>query len=88
MMPSSMLPDAVRRIARLLPTTHAMNALNALAMRQAAERGHCAEDELLLYAVHGTLHLMGYDDHDASSRKAMHKRALDVLAGVGRALDS
>lgn len=31
MMPSSMLPDAMRQIALLLPTTHAMNIANALA---------------------------------------------------------
>ena len=34
------------------------------AERQAAERGHGVEDELKLLALHGLLHLMGYD-HEA-----------------------
>ncbi|MDP6438038.1 MAG: rRNA maturation RNase YbeY [Candidatus Brocadiia bacterium] len=58
------------------------------AVRQAAERTHSAQDELLLYAVHGTLHLMGYDDSQAPARRAMHKRALELLAGAGRVLES
>ncbi|MCF0233828.1 MAG: rRNA maturation RNase YbeY, partial [Thermoguttaceae bacterium] len=34
-----------------------------VAIERAPEYGWPAEDELLLYAVHGTLHLVGYDDH-------------------------
>ena len=58
------------------------------AARQAERRGHRAQDELLLYAVHGLLHLMGCDDHDPAGRKAMHERALSVLAEAGRELKS
>lgn len=36
-MPSSMLPAAMRRIAMLLPATHAMNAFQALAFRLPAD---------------------------------------------------
>jgi ABC-2 type transport system permease protein len=32
MLPYGMLPDAVQKVAQLLPTTHAMNAFNGLAM--------------------------------------------------------
>lgn len=58
------------------------------ALRQAEERSHSAEDELLLYAVHGVLHLLGYDDADAKERRRMHERELSVLAAWGRVLDS
>lgn len=58
------------------------------AERQAARRAHGAEDELLLYAVHGVLHLMGCDDQDGASRAAMHSRALDALKEAGHVLDS
>lgn len=30
-----------------------------------------SQDELLLYVIHGTLHLVGYDDHEASDLAAM-----------------
>ena len=58
------------------------------ALRQAEERSHGPEDELLLYAVHGTLHLLGYEDGDAQQRKRMHERELAVLASWGRVLSS
>lgn len=58
------------------------------AMRQAERRSHGPEDELLLYAVHGVLHLLGYDDADVEQTKRMHERELSVLAAWGRALDS
>jgi len=55
------------------------------ATRQAVARGHDTRDEILLYAVHGLLHLMGYDDHDPQSAAAMHTREDELLtaAGVG-----
>lgn len=58
------------------------------ALRQAEQRSHSPEDELVLYAVHGVLHLLGYDDGDAEQRKRMHERELSVLSAWGRALDS
>lgn len=36
--------------------------------------GHPAEDELLLYAIHGTLHLVGYDDATPGKRAVMQKK--------------
>jgi len=41
------------------------------AARVAAERGHSLDAELLLYAVHGALHLLGYDDHDEADLARM-----------------
>ena len=59
-----------------------------VALRQAQERSHGAEDELLLYAVHGVLHLLGDDDSTPARRKAMQRQGLSFLASLGRVLNS
>ena len=41
------------------------------ATRVAAECGWAAQDELLLYFIHGCLHLVGYDDHCDEDRADM-----------------
>ncbi|MBS0209796.1 MAG: rRNA maturation RNase YbeY [Planctomycetes bacterium] len=38
------------------------------------------EDELLLYVVHGTLHLVGYDDLEPELKTMMRRREREVLA--------
>jgi probable rRNA maturation factor len=55
------------------------------ARRQAKERGHDTRLELLLYAVHGLLHLMGEDDHAPADYEKMHRREDELLmrAGLG-----
>lgn len=50
------------------------------AKRQAKKRKHPVEHELLLYIVHGMLHLIGHDDHDPAAAQAMHKREDQLLA--------
>lgn len=52
------------------------------AARQAAGR-HDVELELLLYVVHGLLHLLGYDDHDPAESRAMHEREDELLVAIG-----
>ncbi len=49
----------------------------------AAELGWPAENELLLYVVHGTLHLAGYDDQSDSDRQEMRVRESHYLARFG-----
>lgn len=39
--------------------------------------------ELLLYAVHGGLHLLGYDDRSPRQARAMHAREAQLLADLG-----
>jgi probable rRNA maturation factor len=51
-----------------------------VARREAAKRGHDPRDELLLYAVHGCLHLLGYDDQTAEDAAVMHAREDELLA--------
>lgn len=52
---------------------------------EAAERGVSPSAEVLLYVVHGVLHLLGEDDHDAVAYRRMHARALAILAALGEA---
>jgi probable rRNA maturation factor len=53
------------------------------AIRQAARRGHQARQELLLYAVHGILHLTGFDDAFEADAERMHRREDELLAAAG-----
>jgi len=53
------------------------------ARRQADKRGHPAHHELLLYAVHGLLHLLGEDDHDPDDYQRMHAREDELLGKLG-----
>lgn len=58
------------------------------ARREARARGVAPADELLLYVVHGVLHLLGFDDHAPADRKRMRaaeRRSLRA-AGVTRDL--
>ena len=53
------------------------------AARQAADYGWAAADELLLYVVHGALHLLGYDDHRPEDLRVMRQREIQILAQFG-----
>jgi len=46
----------------------------------AAERGKAVRDELLLYLVHGALHLCGMDDHEDGPREEMRAAESVVLS--------
>jgi probable rRNA maturation factor len=45
--------------------------------------GWTAHDELLLYVVHGTLHLVGHDDRTTRQQAEMQQREREVLEGLG-----
>lgn len=53
------------------------------AARMAPRYGWTADDELLLYAVHGALHLAGFDDLEPEKLKAMRAAEREVLAQFG-----
>lgn len=55
------------------------------AVRQAAvrSRGHDARTEILLYAVHGMLHLLGEDDQTPEAYEQMHRREDEIFAALG-----
>lgn len=52
------------------------------AERQAEEVEHSLQNELALLAVHGTLHLLGYDDQKESEAKIMHEKERKILSEV------
>lgn len=56
------------------------------AQAQAAAAGHSPLDELQLLAVHGVLHLAGYDHADAQDKAAMWALQAQVLADLGCAI--
>jgi probable rRNA maturation factor len=53
------------------------------ALRTAQQLGWPAADELLLYVVHGTLHLIGHDDATDDLRAAMRAAERRCLARFG-----
>jgi probable rRNA maturation factor len=53
------------------------------ARRRAKAEGVPLERELLLYALHGLLHLCGYDDRTASAYRTMHRTEDQILTRLG-----
>jgi probable rRNA maturation factor len=53
------------------------------ALRAAKEFGWGVHDELLLYVIHGTLHLIGYDDQSDDERAAMRAAECRYLSRFG-----
>jgi probable rRNA maturation factor len=54
-----------------------------VAAEQAAGRGHDVQAELILYVIHGLLHLCGHDDRDDEDRAAMRQRERHYLRQLG-----
>lgn len=53
------------------------------ARRQAKERKVPVERELLLYSLHGLLHLCGYDDRTDRAFRIMHRTEDEILTRLG-----
>lgn len=53
------------------------------AVRQAEEYGHSVERELAYLAVHGMLHLLGYDHEETTEREEMRGEEEYVLGLLG-----
>ncbi|MCA9248598.1 MAG: rRNA maturation RNase YbeY [Planctomycetales bacterium] len=58
------------------------------AIAQATAYGHDANAELLLYVVHGALHLVGFDDCDDGQRAQMRERESYYLSQFGLEIPS
>ena len=54
------------------------------AAREAVRFGWNKTDELLLYLINGTLHLLGYEDASDAEREAMRAKERRYLAELGR----
>jgi len=57
------------------------------AIRQSAGRPHSAQNELLLYVIHGFLHALGYDDLEPDPAARMHRREREILRQVDRPVE-
>jgi probable rRNA maturation factor len=53
------------------------------ALRAAPQYGWPPQNELLLYVIHGMLHLVGHDDRTAALRAEMQKRETEILEKLG-----
>jgi len=53
------------------------------ARRQALQRGSTPAEELLLYALHGMLHLSGFDDRTPVGYRRMHRKEDEILTQLG-----
>ncbi len=53
------------------------------AAREAESRGHDITTELALYVVHGTLHLLGFEDQASEEAARMHALEDDILSSLG-----
>lgn len=53
------------------------------AIEQAGDYGHSVERELAFLAVHGVLHLLGYDHNIPEREEKMKKRQEEILTSVG-----
>ena len=51
-----------------------------VAVRQGPPHGYRPQHELMLYIIHGLLHMMGYDDTAVRAGAAMHARQEELLA--------
>ena len=54
-----------------------------IAREYATDRGHDVKLELMLYVVHGCLHLCGYTDSDDESASGMRVKERQYLAQLG-----
>lgn len=57
------------------------------AATQAAEAGHSLADEISMLAIHGVLHLLGYDHQDAAEKTEMWAKQDAYLKTLGITMD-
>jgi rRNA maturation RNase YbeY len=53
------------------------------ARRRAKETGTTVQNELILYGLHGLLHLAGFDDRTGRAYRAMHRMEDHILTQIG-----
>jgi probable rRNA maturation factor len=56
---------------------------STIAKTRARTLAHPVAHELLLYAIHGLLHLCAFDDRTASTFAAMHAKEDEILTRIG-----
>ena len=81
--PTDVLTFELDHDARGRVTSGEVVVCAAVAARRARLHGNPVENELLLYALHGMLHLCGYDDRAAGAFKIMHAKEDQILTRLG-----
>ena len=81
--PTDVLTFPIDQDRRGRPTSGEVYVCVPHARRQAKERGVSPADEVLLYALHGMLHLSGYDDRTARDFAKMHAAEDAILTRLG-----
>ena len=81
--PTDVLTFELDHDSRNRPTSGEIVICSAVARARAKELGHSAGHELLLYALHGLLHLSGFDDRTESAFAAMHAKEDEILTRLG-----
>jgi probable rRNA maturation factor len=56
-------------------------------LHQALETGHDPDDEFVLLAAHGTLHLLGFDHDTPETQQAMWAAQAEALAALGVSIE-
>ncbi|MCP5008081.1 MAG: rRNA maturation RNase YbeY [Planctomycetes bacterium] len=53
------------------------------AVEVAHSKQSCVEGEIILYVIHGILHLLGFDDNNVVNSRIMHEKESEVLSYFG-----
>ncbi|GJQ58082.1 MAG: rRNA maturation RNase YbeY [Candidatus Scalindua sp. AMX11] len=53
------------------------------ALEVANSKQSSVEGEIILYVIHGILHLLGFDDNNRINSRIMHKKEVEVLSFLG-----
>ncbi len=69
--------DALQRSATVLEAEIYVSAV--MAWNRAREFGCQPAEELMLYIVHGLLHLLGYDDGTPAAQQRMRKKEKEIM---------
>jgi probable rRNA maturation factor len=81
--PTDVLTFELERSPRGRVTSGEIVVCSTIAKKRARELGHSNAHELLLYAIHGLLHLSGFDDRTDSAFAAMHAKEDEILTRLG-----
>jgi len=81
--PTDVLSFVLARDERARTLDGEIIASSDYAAREAVRYGWTTDDELLLYIIHGCLHLVGYDDTTAVSKTAMRSAEARYLEQFG-----
>jgi probable rRNA maturation factor len=84
--PTDVLTFPIDEDSRGRPTAGEVYVCIPEAIRQSKLRKTKVRDEVLLYALHGLLHLSGFDDRTDAEYRRMHRTEDDILSrlGIGR----